>query len=106
MRIRNVLSLLVLCFPLLVSSVCADGGSGQAVDPAQVRQMQEQMLNNPDIMTLITALQNDPEMQTLLNDPAVMEAARKGDVTALAGDARILKLLENAKVREIMKQVR
>jgi hypothetical protein len=56
-------------------------------------------------MALILSLQDDPEMQALLNDPALLEAVQAGDLSALTANPRFMKLLDNAKVKEIQKRV-
>ncbi|NVN89913.1 MAG: hypothetical protein HXX11_04850 [Desulfuromonadales bacterium] len=106
MKTARVLLLMVLCLFVFVSAACAGGDATRTVDASQVKQLQDQMLNNPDIMALLSALQNDPEMQALLGDPAVVDAVQRGDTAALANDPRLLKLLNNPKVQEIVRQVR
>jgi len=103
MKVPYVFSLVVaLCLFCFVSVAVAD----QAVDSSQVQQLQQQMLANPDIMALITALQSDPEMQALLSDPSFVEAVQKGNTAALTGDPRFQKLLNNPKVQAIIRQMR
>ncbi len=98
-RIGVGLALLAaLLFGGVTAAVAADGGGD--VTP-QVQELQKQMLGDPGIMALIMALQNDPEMQALLNDPKVVAAVQSGDIGALLGDPRIMKLLDNPQVREI-----
>jgi hypothetical protein len=107
MKLTHVLSLVAaLCLFVFVSVSVAGDGVSQTVDPSQVKQLQEQMLANPDVMALITALQSDPEMQALLSDPAFVEAVQKGDTSALSADPRFQKLLNNPKVQAIVKQMR
>ncbi len=77
-----------------------EGNAPSAVTP-QVQELQKQMLGDPGIMVLIMALQNDPEMQALLNDPKVVAAVQAGDISALLSDPRFMKLLDNPRVREI-----
>jgi hypothetical protein len=107
MKLAHVLSLVAsLCLFVFVSVAVAGGGASQTVDPSQVKQLQEQMLGNPGIMALITALQSDPDMQALLSDPAFVEAVQKGDAAALSADSRFQKLLNNPKVQAIVNQMR
>ncbi len=103
MKVPYVFSLVVvLCLFGFVTVAAAD----QTVDPSQAKQLQQQMLANPDVMALITALQSDPEMQALLSDPAFVEAAQKGDTATLTADPRFQKLLNNPKVQAIIRQMR
>lgn len=71
----------------------------------QVQELQQKMLGDEQTMALILSLKDDPEMQALLNDPKVLEAVQAGDISALTANPRFMKLLENAKVREIQKRV-
>lgn len=72
---------------------------------SQVEALQEKMLNDADIMALIGALQNDPDMQRLLDDPAAVEAARRGDINSLVANPRFMQLLNNPRVREIQRKI-
>jgi hypothetical protein len=71
----------------------------------QVATLKEKMLNDTDIMALIAEVQNDPEIQQLLADPAAVEAARKGDIQALVANPRFMQLLDNPRIREIQRKV-
>jgi hypothetical protein len=71
----------------------------------QVETLQEKMLNDTDIMALIGELQNDPEIQRLLNDPTAVEAAQRGDISALVANPHFMQLLDNPRVREIQRKV-
>src|SRR5208337_524948 len=57
------------------------------------------------IMELILSLQNDPDMQTILSDPSVMQAVQAGDTGALMNNPVFLKLINNPRVREIVKKM-
>lgn len=94
--------LAALLFFSLTDVMAVDGGGDvpSAVTP-QVQELQEKMLADPGIMALIMALQNDPEMQALLSDPKIVAAVQAGDIGVLLADSRFMKLLDNARVREI-----
>jgi hypothetical protein len=63
------------------------------------------MMNDEGIMELILSLQNDPDMQTILSDPSVMQAVQAGDTGALMNNSVFLKLINNPRVREIVKKM-
>lgn len=71
----------------------------------QVSGLQEKMMNDKEIMGLILALQNDPDMQELLKDPSVLNAVSDGDINTLTGNPRFMRLLENARVKEIQRRL-
>ena len=62
-------------------------------------------MSNEEIMDLIRSLQNDPDFQRALQDPAVMEAVGKGDIDTLMANPAFMKLLTNSTVGEIRKKV-
>ena len=80
------------------------GDAGGSLAP-QVEQLKERMQNDGRRMELISALLSDPQMQALLNDPAVLRAAQSGDFGALLNNPNIMKLLANPKVQEIGKRM-
>jgi hypothetical protein len=83
-------------------------GSNMAANEAitsQTEDLKERMMNDKGIMSIISALQNDPEMQTLLSDPAIMSAVQSGDIGTLLGNPAFLKFLDNPRVREIEKSL-
>ena len=86
---------------VLVDAADKSGSVGTTVDPSQVKELQERMLNDQGVMALVMALQNDPEMQSLLADPKLLEAIQAGDFGALLSDSRVRKLLDNPRVKEI-----
>ncbi|HAR45888.1 MAG: hypothetical protein A2X56_00135 [Nitrospirae bacterium GWC2_57_13] len=93
----------------LSGSESATGGSAtSSVDPAalgQIGSLQKQMMGNEEIMDLIRSLQDDPDFQKILRDPAVMAAVGKGDIATLTANPAFMKLLNNATIGEIRKKV-
>ena len=70
----------------------------------EFQDLQELMMHDQQIMNLILSLQNDPDIQTLLQDPAIMNAISSGDITSLMSDPRFIKIFENATVQEIQRK--
>jgi len=104
-KLRCIPVLLAFIFYLTAAAgMAADSGSSQAGAP-QVRELQQKMLDDEGILMLIMALRDDPEMQSLLQDPAVMAAVNAGDVSVLTSDPRFIKLLDNPIVHEIQRKV-
>ena len=82
----------------------AQTGVSTGIDPAhrsEIEVLQKSMVSDQATMSLITSLQNDPEVQALLNDPAIMSAVTSADVTTLMANPQFLKLLQNPKIQEI-----
>ncbi len=108
MKFRRVLPFvlfLFICGAAHAGENGAKGETGQGDVKAQVQEMQGKLLNDDGVMALILSLQNDPEVQALLSDPAVMSAVAAGDINALAGNPRFMELLNKPQVREIQKRV-
>lgn len=80
--------------------------TGRESATPNVEEMKERMLKDEGTMALIRELQNDPEMQTLLRDPAVLRAIQAGDIGTLTSNPDFMKLLNNPRVREIEKGMR
>ncbi len=72
---------------------------------ADVQGLVTQMQGNEEIMALIGALKDDPEMQAVINDPQVLKAISAGDFSALMANPKFMELLNNPKVREIQKKM-
>lgn len=86
----------------------AGGSTSSSTDsasPGQIGSLQNQMMGNQEIMGLIRSLQNDPDFQKALQDPAVMDAVQKGDIASLMANPAFMKLLNNSTVGEIRKKV-
>lgn len=63
------------------------------------------MLNDKAVMDLIHSLQNDPEFQKILNDPDIMAAVSRGDLTDLTKNPKFMQLLNHPKVLEIKEKL-
>ena len=70
-----------------------------------VEELKERMMKDEGIMALVLAMQNAPEMQALLNDPAIIRAIQTGDIGTLINNPDFMRLLNNPRVREIEKKV-
>ena len=57
------------------------------------------------IMNIIFSLQNDPDFQKILNDPALLNAVNSGDLATLMSNPAFMNLLKNKKVQEIKKRM-
>jgi uncharacterized membrane protein affecting hemolysin expression len=101
----KIIAVLCSLLVILATGSMAAGEGSQSVDPAQVQELQQRMLNDPGIMEIIISMQNDPDMQALLNDPAVTAKIQAGDLDALANDPRMIKLLDKKQVKDVEKRL-
>ncbi len=67
--------------------------------------LQGEMLNNEAVMQLILGLQNDPEFQKILQNPAIMQAIKANDLAALTSNPDFMKLLNNPSVGKIKNEL-
>ena len=74
---------------------------GEADAQAQIQAIQTGLAQDPGMMSLILALQNDPAMQAILADPEITRAVAAGDIAALLNNRKIIELMENPKIKNI-----
>lgn len=86
-----------------IRSVRPDGGSrsGRALS-TELQPIQQQIVNSPELMAMVAALQTDPELQAAINDPELIQLVVSGNLDALRGDPRILRLLANPSIQAIV----
>ena len=72
---------------------------------SQVRELQEKFLSDGEMMNLVIALQSDPEIQVILNDPSALQAVLSMDINSLNNDPRFRKLIDNPRMKEIMQRL-
>ncbi len=73
-------------------------------EDTRVRNVQEKECQETELRGLIAALQNDPEMQAVLQDPAAMNAVLTMDMEFIENDPRFKKLRNNPRMREVLKR--
>jgi hypothetical protein len=71
----------------------------------QVKALEDKMLGDREIMDAIRALQNDPDLQKILQDPEIMKAVQAGDIAALMRNPEFMKLLNKQAVQDINKKL-
>jgi len=82
-------------------------GEDETVLPAgQLPRIQERLISDEAVFLKIQALRDDPDIQAVLSDSALMEALRAGDLNAVISNPKFMRLIENPAIQEIMKEVR
>jgi hypothetical protein len=71
----------------------------------QLEGLKERVMKDEGIMTLIGSMQDDPEIQALLNNAALMSAIQAGDIDTLKNNPDFLKILNNPRLRDIVKRI-
>jgi hypothetical protein len=70
-------------------------------ESAVIDNIRKSIAQNPDAMSKIDALQNDPMIKDILNDKKTMRAISQGDLSTLMNNPKIKALMENSTVREL-----
>jgi len=92
-----------------VTAPTATASSSKSPAPADplsgdIQQLQKGLVQDPATMQSIMNLQSDPQIQAVLNDPAIAKAIQEGDYTSLLGNPKIQALEENEHVKELVRQ--
>ena len=74
--------------------------------PAGLQALQQSLMQNANLFTMVQSLQNDPQVQAVLSDPEVMSAIASGNLELLMSHPKIIALTGNPKVREVIEEVR
>jgi hypothetical protein len=69
---------------------------------AQIAELQARILNDPNILTIVMSLQNDPQVLSILNDPEIMRAIAAWDLESLQNSSRILDLERHQKIQQLL----
>lgn len=78
--------------------------SAQTSSKAQVQALQQLMMGDKEIVSMILSLLNDPEVQKILEDPSITKAVNSGDIEALISNPKFMKLLDNPAIKDIGKK--
>ena len=89
--------------PLARAQSAGDPALAGGADNA-VANMQNSLLADPASRDQVLSLQDDPQVQAILNDPATMRAVQAGDLGALMADPKMQALLQNPTVRGLVEQ--
>ena len=90
-----------------VSNAAGSPSKSPARDDAATREMEQlqtRLAQDPAAMQSIMSLQSDPQIQAILNDPAIMKAIQEGDYMSLLGNAKIQALENNAHLQQLLQQ--
>ena len=90
-----------------VANAAAPTGKPPARDDAltsDIQQLQTRLAQDPATMQSIMSLQNDPQIQAVLSDPAIMKAIQEGDYMSLLGNAKIQGLESNEHLKQLLQQ--
>ena len=75
------------------------------IDDGMFSQLQQRMLNNPTVMSMILSLKEQPQIQALLADPEIKAAMAAGNYMSLMDHPKIKALLSNGEVQKIVSEL-
>jgi hypothetical protein len=90
-----------------VSNAAGSSGKSSARDDAltsDIQQVQTRLAQDPAAMQSIMSLQSDPQIQAILNDPAIVKAIQEGDYMSLLGNPKIQALESNEHLKQLLQQ--
>ena len=71
----------------------------------QVQEMQTSLLSDPEVMTEIQNIMQDPEIRGVLSDPAFMNAIMSHDPNQIKQNEKTQYLLQNPKFQSLMEKI-
>lgn len=81
------------------------GNTGSASLKGQVQEMQTSLLSDPEVMTEIQNIMQDPEIRGVLSDPAFMNAIMSYDPNQIKQNEKTQYLLQNPKFQSLMEKI-
>ena len=83
----------------------APAGTSNGSIERTMQSLQKSITNDPQIMELIRTLQNDPAIEALLQDEAIIDAVSAGDINSLMANPEFIKIFENPSIQQIQKEI-
>ena len=72
----------------------------------QMQNMQTQLMSNPELMSDIQKMMEDPEIIKAISDPAFTQAVTSKDVNAIQANPHTQQLINNPKMKTLMEKLR
>lgn len=82
----------------------SNGSNEPSLGAQKIDQMQERMLNDPETVRLIEELQNNPSVQTILQDEELMKAIAQGNLNRVGEDPKIKALMNDKTIEKIIEK--
>jgi hypothetical protein len=80
--------------------------SGSMSESAQRNAVQSKLTQDPTLLSKVEALQSDPDVLAILNDPEIMSTIASGDYGVLMSHPKIIALMQNSQMQEIVDSVK
>ena len=79
----------------------------KATDPSvgqQMQRLQQELMSDPEAMRMLSDLQNDPSIKSILQDKELMRAIEQGNSSKVGQDPKIQSVMNSETVGKIIKQ--
>ena len=83
------------------SSTSASGADNVNPNAAALAGLQQQLIGNPETLSLIMGLGNDPAIQAIVADPEIKAAMARGDFATLMAHPKIQQMMRHPTVKKI-----
>ncbi len=71
----------------------------------QLNALDQKMMNDDEILTLLLGIESDPAFKEILEDPEIMKRVLSGDIPGLMSNPKFMKLLDNPTIQEIRSKI-
>jgi hypothetical protein len=85
--------------------VTAKRSGATSPDSTARADLQQQIVGNPETLSLIMGLGNDPTIQAVISDPEIKAAIARGDFEMLMAHPKIQQMMQHPTVRKITSSV-
>lgn len=75
--------------------------SSTASSSADINSMANKMMSDKETMGMVMSLQNDPQFQSVINDPEIINAVKSGNISGLMSNDKFMQLQNNPTIQKI-----
>ena len=72
----------------------------------EIQAIRKKLTDDDELLKKVLSMQNDPEFQKVMKDPAIIEAVNAGDMNKLLSNPDFRRLLNNPKILDIRKELK
>jgi len=70
---------------------------------SQLEHIKTRILAEPDVLSLVMSLQQDPDVHAILSDPQIMQAIMSGQISTLQNHPKFHQIERNPTIQEILR---
>ena len=73
---------------------------------SQVATYGQTLMQNPENAAIVVGLTSNPELQTMAQDPEILEAAKRNDIQALMKNPKFMNIVNSPEMQEAVKKIK